>query len=88
MTVQEFYESCECKSQLKVLSGYNGKVLCYSYDPQKHSEIGERELLCIWADIKVSSYGFGNCATPILCCHASGTKEYEAEEALRKKVQK
>lgn len=83
MTVQEFFQSCECKSQLKVLSGYNGKVLCYSYDPKKHTEIGEREMLDIWADVRVSNHPFGNIAIPILCCYASGTKECEAEMLKR-----
>lgn len=82
MTVQEFYESCECKSQLKVLSGFNGKVLCYSYDPKKHSEIGEREMLCIWAEMKASNRPFGNIAESILCCYASGA--IEAEKHFKK----
>ena len=87
MTVQEFYDSCKCRSKLRVISAYNGKILCYSYDPKKHTEIGERELLDIWADMQVTDSGFGNYALPVLCCFASGTKEYEKDVA-RKAVQK
>lgn len=33
MTVKEFYEY-GCESDLKVLSSYNGKVLCKRFDPK------------------------------------------------------
>lgn len=79
MTVQEFFETCDCRGKLRVKSAYNGKILCYAYDPNKHTEIGKRELCCIWADITVANSGFGDYALPILCCYANGAEEYAKE---------
>lgn len=82
MTVNEFYNSGEmfhCASVLKVLSAYNGKVLCRSFDPKKHTEIGKRELRSFWADMEVSRSGFSVYSHPIICCHADGRPEYEKE---------
>ena len=79
MTVQEFYEKCECKSTLRVKSAYNDKVLCYDYKPDKHTEIGKRELNCVWADITVTNSGFGDYARPIMVCYADGAEEYRKE---------
>lgn len=35
MTVLELYTNGENKSDLRVLSGANGKVLCYKFNPTK-----------------------------------------------------
>ena len=79
MTVTEFYKD-HCQSTLKIKSAYNGKILCHSFDPIKHSEIGEREILSIWAEMKASTpTGFGNIAIPIICAYASGRIEYEKD---------
>ena len=57
MTVKEFYKY-GCESDLKVLSGYNGKVLCRRFDPKKHTEIGEREISSYQAEEEVTRSGF------------------------------
>lgn len=57
MTVKEFYKY-GCESDLKVLSGYNGKVLCRRFNPKKHTEIGEREISSYWAEEEVTRSGF------------------------------
>ena len=81
MTVAEFYKNCDCKGVLRVKSGYNDKILCYDYDPNKHTEIGKRELSCVWADMQVTHCaGFGNYAHPIMCCYVDGAEEYRKEQ--------
>ena len=79
MTVLEF--SKMCKSPLRCISAYNGKILCYQFNAEKHTEIGKRELYDVWADIQVTDSSFGNYARPILCCFVNGSKEYEKERA-------
>lgn len=77
MKLSEFYE-CFCKSELKVLSAFNGKVLCHNFNPKKHESIADREVNTVWAEIKVSpNYSFGNYAKPIICVYVDGRKEYE-----------
>ena len=66
-------------TSLKVMSGYNDKVLCHRFDPGKHKEIGEREVMSVWADLRILDGVFGKQATPLLCVYADGAKEcYEA----------
>lgn len=77
MTVAELFEKCKVQSVLKVMSGYNGKVLCHDFNPKKHVEIGCRRVECIWADIAVKESGFGHYAKPIMCVYADGLKEME-----------
>ena len=80
MTVAEFYKNCKCRSKLKVKSAYNGKILCYDYNPKKHTEIGKRELCSVWADVQLSHCaGYGNYAQPIMCCFVDGMEEYQKE---------
>lgn len=82
MTLSEFYKFY-CKSELKVMSAFNGKVLCRNFIPEKHKGIADREVRSVWAEIKSSSnYSFGNYAKPIICVFVDGRKEYE--ETFRK----
>lgn len=79
MTVNEL--SVLNRSELKVLSGYNGIVLCKSFDPKKHIKIGEREVLSIWAECRTNkNMSFGNIAIPIICVYVSGAEEREKEK--------
>lgn len=75
MTVQELYDVCE--SRLKIKSAYNGKVLCYNFKPDKHGNIGKREILAVWASIETEDIGFGNYASPIMCAYVEGSEEYK-----------
>ena len=78
MTLKELYEiGVRFYSLVEVRSGYNGKILCQNFDPKKHSEIGERELLAMWADIKKPSKSPGTAVYPVLCCYVDGGPEYE-----------
>lgn len=77
MTVSELFDKCE--STLKVMSAYNGKVLCHRFIPEKHKEIGERRVSAVWADIVVKDTGFEHYARPIMCVYADGLKEMEKE---------
>lgn len=81
MKVKEYAKFC--KSPLKVLSAYNGKVLCFAFDERKHLEIAEREVDCVWADITVMNSGFGDYARPIMCAYVNGYTEYEKEMARK-----
>lgn len=76
MTVKEL--SGLTRMPLKVLSGYNDKVLCHAFKPdnEKHQAIGERKVSTFWADIKVSKGALGgSIAQPVLCCYADGLEE-------------
>ena len=35
MTVNELYNGLQIQSPLKILSAYNGRVLCYNFYPEK-----------------------------------------------------
>ena len=79
MTVSEFYKQY-CHSELKVLSAFNGKVLCHNFNLKKHESIADREVSSVWAEIKVSAnLSFSNYAKPIICVYVDGRKEYEEE---------
>lgn len=80
MTVKDL--SSLTRMPIKVLSGYNGKVLCHAFKPdnEKHVAIGEREVSTFWADIKVTKGPLGSSiAQPVLCCYAGGAEEYAKE---------
>lgn len=83
MKLKELYEGVNCYSPVEVRSGFNGKMLCRNFDPKKHSEIGERELISVWADTKKHSNDPGAPVCPVLCCYVDGRPEYEKEEALK-----
>ena len=79
MTVIEFYEEY-CRSSLKIKSAYNGKVLCKDFNPEKHIEVGKREITTVWAEIETSKpRGFGNISRPIMCAFVDGAIEYNKE---------
>ena len=80
MTVNELYSEIGVRSPMKILDAYNGRVLCYNFNPdkEKHQALGERRILDIWAEIRISqSAGFGNFADVILCAYVDGVPEYE-----------
>lgn len=71
------------KSKIKVMSGYNGRVLCYQFHPEKHAKIGERKLLSVWAELEVTDSGFGNYCKAIICAYVDGSEEREKELSLK-----
>lgn len=80
------------QTEIKVMSAYKGRVLCYRFKPEKHAAIGERELLSVWADFEIIDSGFGKCCQPILCAYVDGHEELVKEiakeaEAKLKEVQ-
>lgn len=75
MTVREFSDLCH--SKIKVMSAYNGKILCKTFNSEKHTEIGEREVISIWCEIEATKpSGYYNIALPVMCVYANGAKEY------------
>ena len=78
MKLNEFAELC--RRPIKVLSAYNGKVLCYHFDNKKHIEIGEREFHCCWSEIKVGNSTYGNWANSVICVYVDGHEEYLKED--------
>lgn len=79
MTVKEL--SVYTKSTLKVMSGYNGKVLCHAFKPdnEKHAAIGKREVISVWADVQAVKGAYGGITRAIFCCYAGGAEEYAKE---------
>lgn len=86
LTVKEYAKLC--RSPLKIMSAYNGKVLCREFDEKKHAEIAEREIVSVWAEITVSNGTFGNFAKPIMCAYVNGEVEYHVEIEKNKVVTK
>ena len=60
---------------LKVMSGFNGKVLCHRFNEKKHPAIGAREVVSLWAEIAVINSGFSSSATATLCVYVNGHEE-------------
>ena len=79
MTLCKLYSKINFHGVLTVKSGYNGKVLCYAFNPKKHEELAKREVLSMWADIKKTSNEPGAWAQPVICCFIDGAIEREKE---------
>lgn len=83
MTVGEFY-NFYAQSEIKVISGYNRKVLCKSFNLKKHKHIAHRVITSVWAEIViVKGIAFDNTAKPIICVYVDGMEELIAEEAKK-----
>ena len=78
MTVAEFYKYIPYSATVEVKSGFNGKVLCRSFNQKKHAEIGKRRILNIWAEIRTIGDTFCNRAIPIICVYVNGHEEAKA----------
>lgn len=76
LTVGDFAKIC--KTDIKVMSGFNGKVLCKRFNPKKHTEIANREIVSVWSEIEASkSSGYRNFAYTNICVFVNGAKEYD-----------
>lgn len=84
MTVKEFFDTFNVQSTVKILSSYNGRVLCYKFNSEKHKDIGEREIRTVFADLSVQEKSFGKHADPIISLYVNGHEDYEKER--RKKL--
>ena len=74
MTVKEFSEICH--GPIRVMSAFNGKVLCYRYKPKKHTELAERQIVSVWCEIQATKpSGYNNIATATMCVYVHGDKE-------------
>ena len=69
MKLNELEANINIHSLLEVRSGYNGKVLCRNFDRKKHIEIGERELVSLYASTKKQGDDPGGWIYPVLCCY-------------------
>lgn len=67
MDLKELSEMTETK--IKVLDARSGKVLCHAYDPNKHTDLSDRDVRIFWADIQVVKSVFGDYARPIICAY-------------------
>ncbi len=80
MTIKDF--ATITQSPIKVMSGYNGKVLAKRFNAEKHSNIAAREVLSVWSEIEVyKGGGFSQLAHPIICAFVEGSEEYVKERA-------
>lgn len=77
MTLAEF--ASLCTTPVCVKSGFNGKILCFKFNPKKHTTLGEREVLSAWADIQVSSHWQGH-AQSVIMVYINGKPEREERE--------
>ena len=77
MTLQELYEVN--KGELKVMSGFNGKILCYNYLPNKHGDLGKRQVLSVWPEVKVIKSTLGDYAKAIMSVFVDGAEEAKKE---------
>lgn len=75
MTVYDLFVGGECRSTLKVLCARTGKVLAHSFKPEKHEQIGKRNVCAVWAELCVTNSPFGNYCRPIMCCYATEAME-------------
>ena len=74
LTVGDFAKICQ--TDIKVMSGFNGKVLCKRFNPKKHIEIASREIVSVWSEIRVSKHiGYSNAAFAEICVYVNGKKE-------------
>ena len=74
LTVGDFAKICQ--TDIKVMSGFNGKVLCKQFNPKKHTEIASREIVSVWSEIEASkSMGYRNFAHGNICVFVNGAKE-------------
>ena len=79
MIVKDFFKN-HCRCSLKLFSAYNDKLLCKSFNPQKHVELAEREILSIWADVEVTKGANSKMLYPIICAYVNGRIEYQKEK--------
>lgn len=84
MTLSEFASLCQTTVCAK--SGFNGKILCWSFNPEKHVEIGEREVLSAWCELKVDNNGYSSFVRPIISVFVEGKPEFEKEAIKKRKA--
>ena len=82
-TVKDIYELCRGNCLLQVESGYNKKVLCKNYNPEKHGKISDRVVYDIRPACKVQG---GIWCLAYLIVSVTGGEEYE-EEQRKKELQ-
>lgn len=84
MTLLEFHDGY-ARSEIMVMSAFDGKVLCKAFDPKKHNKYANREIISIWADVRLSSgISYGNWVKPIICVYVDGKEEADKYFAKRK----
>ena len=74
LTVGDFAKICQ--TDIKVMSGFNGKILCKRFNHQKHTEIADREVIAVWSEIRAKkAMGYSNAAFAEICVYVNGAKE-------------
>ena len=74
LTVGDFAKICQ--TDIKVMSGFNGKILCKRFNPEKHTEIAKREVVTVWSEIRANkAMGYNNAAFAEICVYVNGKKE-------------
>lgn len=75
MTLNEF--NSISVENLRVRSGFNGKILTSNFNPNRHSEtLGKREVIDITAEMVLNKKGECDIAYPVICCWVDGREEY------------
>ena len=82
MTLEDF--NILCRGEIQVISGFNGKILCRNFKNTKHKELGNREVLSVWTEIRLASdVTFSSWAKPIICVYVDGAEEYKKAKNVK-----
>ena len=74
MTLAEFASLCNTTVCAK--SAFNGKILCYKFESEKHATLGEREVRSVWAEIQTCPH-CRDYAQSIIMVYVDGKPEYD-----------
>ena len=74
MTLAEF--ASLCTTPVCVKSAFNGIILCYKFESEKHATLGEREVLFVWAELQTSPH-CRDYARSVIMVYVDGKPEYD-----------
>jgi len=60
------------KTDIRVLSPRDDRVICFNFYAKKHESIADREVSAIWPEIKTSVNGYRTHATTVICVYLKG----------------
>lgn len=87
MTVGELYWLSFPRDNIKVLDVYSGKVLCDSFNPNKHNNITSKPIQSLSVDVEIgTSYDtYRRCTYPVLRVYVWGDTD-KTLDAIAKEV--
>lgn len=77
ITLRELYQlTNHARTTICAMSAFNGKILCKKFDPKKHPDLADREVISVWPSLKICKGIFGDSAQPVIECYLQGSPEY------------